>query len=130
MKNAVFTFPLPANEPVKSYMKGSPEREALEAELKRQSGIELDIPLIIGGKEVRTGNTGKVVMPHDHAHVLATYHKAGPEEVRMAIKAALDAHEPRLHHAQDSRPARRQVPRRDQRSLHARTEQELLPGRD
>ena len=93
MKNAVFTFPLPANEPVKSYMKGSPEREALEAELKRQSGIELDIPLIIGGKEVRTGNTGKVVMPHDHAHVLATYHKAGPEEVRMAIKAALDAHE-------------------------------------
>ena len=134
MKNAVFNFPLPANEPVKSYLKGSPERVALEAELKRQSSIELDIPLIIGGKEVRTGNTGKVVMPHDHAHVLATYHKAGPEEVRMAIKAALDAHEewdgPRLHHAQDSRPARRQVPRRDQRSLHARTEQELLSGRD
>ena len=93
MKNAVFTFPVPANEPVKSYLKGSPERVALEAELKRQSSIELDIPLIIGGKEVRTGNTGKVVMPHDHAHVLATYHKAGPEEVRMAIKAALDAHE-------------------------------------
>jgi 1-pyrroline-5-carboxylate dehydrogenase len=93
MKNAVFNFPLPANEPVKSYLKGSPERVALEAELKRQSGIQLDIPLIIGGKEVRTGNTGKVVMPHDHAHVLATYHKAGPEEVRMAIKAALDAHE-------------------------------------
>ena len=93
MKNAVFNFPLPANEPVKSYLKGSPERIALEAELKRQSSIELDIPLIIGGKEVRTGNTGKVVMPHDHAHVLATYHKAGPEEVRMAIKAALDAHE-------------------------------------
>ena len=81
MKNAVFNFPLPANEPVKSYLKGSPERAALEAELKRQSSIELDIPLIIGGKEVRTGNTGKVVMPHDHAHVLATYHKAGPEEV-------------------------------------------------
>ena len=93
MKNAVFNFPLPANEPVKSYLKGSPERVALEAELKRQSSVELDIPLIIGGKEVRTGNTGKVVMPHDHAHVLATYHKAGPEEVRMAIKAALDAHE-------------------------------------
>ena len=93
MKNAVFNFPLPANEPVKSYLKGSPERVALEAELKRQSGIQLDIPLIIGGKEVRTGNTGKVVMPHDHGHVLATYHKAGPEEVRMAIKAALDAHE-------------------------------------
>ena len=59
MKNAVFNFPLPANEPVKSYLKGSPERVALEAELKRQSGIQLDIPLIIGGKEIRTGNTGK-----------------------------------------------------------------------
>ena len=93
MKNAVFNFLLPANEPVKSYLKGSPERVALEAELKRQSGIQLDIPLIIGGKEVRTGNTGKVVMPHDHGHVLAIYHKAGPEEVKMAIKAALDAHE-------------------------------------
>ena len=93
MKNAVFNFPVPANEPVKSYLKGSPERVALEAELKRQSGIQLDIPLIIGGKEIRTGNTGKVVMPHDHGHVLAIYHKAGPEEVKMAIKAALDAHE-------------------------------------
>ena len=93
MKNAVFNFPVPANEPVKSYLKGSPERVALDAELKRQSGIQLDIPLIIGGKEIRTGNTGKVVMPHDHGHVLAIYHKAGPEEVKMAIKAALDAHE-------------------------------------
>ena len=93
MKNAIFNFPLPANEPVKSYLKGSPERTALEAELDRQGNMTLDIPLIIGGKEVRTGNTGKVVMPHNHAHVLATYHKAGPEEVRMAIKAAMDAHE-------------------------------------
>ena len=92
MRDAIYAFPDPANEPVKTYLKGSPEREALEKELKRQSSIEIEIPLIIGGKEVRTGNTGKVVMPHDHQHVLATYHKAGPAEVRMAIDAALAAH--------------------------------------
>ena len=92
MRDAIYAFPDPANEPVKTYLKGSPEREALEKELKRQSSIEIEIPLIIGGKEVRTGNTGKVVMPHDHHHVLATYHKAGPKEVRMAIDAAMAAH--------------------------------------
>ena len=92
MKNAIFSFPLPANEPVKTYLKGSPEREALEAELKKQSSQVIEIPLIIGGKEVRTGNTGKVVMPHNHQHVLATYHKAGEKEVQMAIDAAMEAH--------------------------------------
>lgn len=91
MRNAIYSFPNPTNEPVKSYLKGSTEREELEKELKRQSSIEIEIPLIIGGKEIRTGNTGKVVMPHDHKHVLATYHKAGPAEVRMAIDAAMEA---------------------------------------
>ena len=91
MKNAIYSFPIPANEPVLTYLEGSPERIALEKELERQKSVVLDIPLIIGGKEVRTGNTGKVVMPHDHGHVLATYHKAGPEEVRMAIDAAMKA---------------------------------------
>lgn len=93
MNNSIFTFPQPANEPVKSYLKGSPEREALEKELKRQSNTVIDIPLIIGGKEVRTENTGTVIMPHDHKHVLATYHKAGEKEVKMAIDAAMKAHE-------------------------------------
>ncbi len=92
MNNAIFSFPLPNNEPVKSYLNGSPERVTLENELKRQSSIQLDIPLIIGGKEVRTGNTGKVVMPHDHHHLLATYHKAGEKEVKMAIECAMEAH--------------------------------------
>lgn len=92
MRNAIVTFPLPANEPVKSYLKGSPERIALEAELERQSNTVVDIPLIIGGKEVRTGNTGKVVCPHDHQHVLATYQKVGEKEVQMAIDAAMEAH--------------------------------------
>lgn len=93
MNNAIINFPIPNNEPIKTYLKGSPERAALEEELKRQSKIQLDIPLIIGGKEVRTGNIGKVVMPHDHNHVLATYHKAGSREVKMAIDAAMAAHE-------------------------------------
>ncbi|MBR2297407.1 MAG: L-glutamate gamma-semialdehyde dehydrogenase [Bacteroidales bacterium] len=91
MNNAIYSFPLPANEPVKSYLKGSPEREALEAELKRQNKTVIEIPLIIDGKEVRTGDMGEVVMPHDHGHVLARYHKAGEKEVKMAIDAALRA---------------------------------------
>lgn len=91
MNNAIYSFPLPANEPVKSYLKGSPEREALEAELKRQKKTVIEIPLIIDGKEVRTGDMGEVVMPHDHKHVLARYHKAGEKEVKMAIDAALRA---------------------------------------
>ncbi|MEG2849834.1 MAG: aldehyde dehydrogenase family protein, partial [Bacteroidales bacterium] len=92
MNNAIFEFPLPVNEPVKSYLAGSPERIALDAELKRQSSMVIDIPLIIGGKEIRTGNTGNVVMPHNHKHILATYHKAGEKEVQMAVDAAMAAH--------------------------------------
>ncbi|MCF0163683.1 MAG: L-glutamate gamma-semialdehyde dehydrogenase [Bacteroidales bacterium] len=91
MNNQIYSFPLPQNEPVKGYLKGSAERIALEAELERQSKIEIEVPLIIGGKEIRTGNTGKVVMPHNHKHVLATYHKAGEKEVQMAIDAAMEA---------------------------------------
>ncbi len=91
--NAVFNFQLPVNEPIKTYLEGSPERVALDNELKRQSSTIIDIPLIIGGKEVRTGNTGVVVMPHNHKHVLATYHKASEKEVQMAIDSAMQAHQ-------------------------------------
>ena len=91
MNNAVINFPLPANEPVKAYMPGSPERVALEAELERQSNIVVDIPIIIGGKEIRTGDTGTVTCPHDHKHVLATYHKVTKKEIKMAIDAAMKA---------------------------------------
>ena len=93
MNNAIIQFPVPQNEPVKAYLEGSPERVALEAELKRQYNTVLDIPLIIGGKEIRTGNTDKVVCPHEHGHVLATFHKAGEKEVKMAIDAAMKARE-------------------------------------
>ncbi len=92
MNNAIINFPVPENEPVKTYLKGSPERVALEKELKRQYNTVVDIPIIIGGKEIRTGDTGEVVCPHDHKHVLATYHKVGKKEVEMAIKAAMEAH--------------------------------------
>jgi 1-pyrroline-5-carboxylate dehydrogenase len=91
MNNASFYFESPPNEPVLDYMPGSPERAAVENELSRQSKEVVEIPLIIGGKEVRTGKVGKVCMPHDHGHVLATYHMAGPQEVGMAIEAALSA---------------------------------------
>ena len=92
MNNSVINFPSPANEPVKTYLAGSPERTALEAELNRQFNTLVDIPIIIGGKEIRTGNTGKVVAPHDHKHVLGTYHKVSEKEVEMAIEAAMEAH--------------------------------------
>ncbi len=91
MNNSIFKFPNPGNEPVKSYAPGTPEKAELKKALKQLSGEQWDIPLVIGGKEIRTGNTGKVVMPHDHNHVLATYHKAGEKEVQMAIDAAMKA---------------------------------------
>ncbi len=92
MKNAIYNFPIPDNEPVKGYLKNSPERNGIEEELKRQSSTEIEIPLIIGGKEVRTGDTDIITMPHKHSHVLATYHKAGEKEIAMAIEAAKKAH--------------------------------------
>lgn len=92
MNNAIFVFEYPENEPIRSYVPGSRDRKQLVAELKRLSSEISEIPLIIGGKEVRTGDTGRVVMPHHHRHVLATYHKASPKEVNRAIDAAIKAH--------------------------------------
>ncbi len=91
MNNAIYNFPIPSNEPMLDYKKNSPERQQLEVELDRQLNNPIDIPLIIGGKEIRTTQTGQVTMPHKHSHVLATYFKASEEEVGMAIQAALDA---------------------------------------
>lgn len=92
MNNSIYNFPLPENETIREYLKGSTDREKLDAELKRQSETIVEIPLIIGGKEIFTGNTGKVVMPHDKNKTLAIYHKAGEKEVKMAIEAAKSAH--------------------------------------
>ncbi|MEE4214853.1 MAG: L-glutamate gamma-semialdehyde dehydrogenase, partial [Bacteroidales bacterium] len=91
MNNALYNFPVPENEPVLEYLSGSTERTLLEKELARQEAAGIEIPLIIGGREIRTGDTGKVSMPHRHGHTLATYHKAGEKEIKMAIDAAMEA---------------------------------------
>jgi 1-pyrroline-5-carboxylate dehydrogenase len=83
--------PQPINEPNRSYAPGTPERAELKARLKAMSAERIDIPLVIGGKEVRTGRLAQAVMPHDHKHVLADYHLAGPEQVQQAIAAAAEA---------------------------------------
>jgi len=89
--SGLIRIPPPANEPVLSYAPGSTERAQLKAKLTELSGSTLDIPLIIGGREVRTGRTSRAVMPHDHAHALANWHMAGPEEVALAIAASQEA---------------------------------------
>ncbi|UCF40060.1 MAG: L-glutamate gamma-semialdehyde dehydrogenase [Gemmatimonadota bacterium] len=83
--------PIPINEPVHSYAPGTPERAALKEKLAEMQREEIEFPLIIGGKEVRTGKTYKAVMPHRHGHTLATWHMAGKEEAEMAIRAAREA---------------------------------------
>lgn len=92
MANAIFNLGLPDNEEVKSYAPGSPERELLKARLAEMQNEQVDIPLIIGGKEIRTGNTENIVLPHNHKKVLGKYHKAGEKEVQMAIDAAMEAY--------------------------------------
>jgi 1-pyrroline-5-carboxylate dehydrogenase len=91
MNNAIFNFKEPRNETVLSYISGSKERKLLEDELVIQSSKVIDIPLIINGKEIRTGKVGKISMPSNHGHVLATYHMATEKEVSLAIDAALEA---------------------------------------
>lgn len=89
--NGFFEMKQPQNEGVKSYAPGSPERQRLKAKLEELSGKVIDIPLIINGKEVRTGRTKTCVMPHDHGHILANYHLAGPKEIQDAIEGAVNA---------------------------------------
>src|SRR5438128_9069788 len=84
-------IPTPVNEPVPSYAPGSRERSELKLALKDLSGRQIEIPVVIGGKEIRTGKTVDAVMPHCHRHVLAKVHQAGPEEVTAAVKAAREA---------------------------------------
>jgi 1-pyrroline-5-carboxylate dehydrogenase len=91
MTHGAFRTPDPTNEPVRSYAPGSPERASIEARLNSMASEVVDVPIIIGGKEIRTGNTGDMVMPHDHAHSLGVFHKAGAAEVTQAIDAATEA---------------------------------------
>ncbi|RAK63800.1 L-glutamate gamma-semialdehyde dehydrogenase [Hymenobacter edaphi] len=91
MANGFFNVPAPKNEPVKGYAPGSPERAELQAMLKTLKSQERDIPMYIGGQEVRTGNVQRISPPHDHQHTLGQFHLGSAEHVQQAIDAALAA---------------------------------------
>jgi 1-pyrroline-5-carboxylate dehydrogenase len=92
MTSGIVAVPAPRNEPVLSHAPGTPERRALRAQLKKMAGEVGEIRPCIGGRRVPTGRTVDVVMPHDHRHILAVCHQAGPGEVAAAIDAARAAH--------------------------------------
>ena len=89
----LFRPPEPRNEAVKDYAPGSSERAELQSRLRQLQGERIEVPLVIGGTEIRTGDTFEAVMPHDKDHVLATVHKGGAQEVELAIGAAANAWE-------------------------------------
>jgi len=88
MSHGTYMTPIPQNEPVLGYVPGSPERASVKAKLAEMAAVQIEVPLIIGGKEVRTGDTAPMIMPHDREHVLGIYHKATSEHVNLAIEAA------------------------------------------
>jgi len=93
MPKGIYKVPVAVNEPIKSYASGSPERKELQAMLKELRSKELDIPMYIGNKEVRSENKTRLAPPHDHKHTLGHFHKSDKTHVEQAIKAALDAKE-------------------------------------
>nr|WP_321231845.1 L-glutamate gamma-semialdehyde dehydrogenase [uncultured Psychroserpens sp.] len=91
MGKGFFNVPIAINEPVKSYAPGSPEREAVLATYKDMWNTKIDVPLYINGKDVATGNTKTMSAPHDHQHIVGTYHLAEKSHVEDAIATALEA---------------------------------------
>ena len=91
MGKGFFNVPEPVNEPVKSYAPGSPEREAVAKQYKSYYNSSVDVPLYIGSEEIKTGNTKNMSLPHDHKHVVGTYHLAEKQHVDKAISTALEA---------------------------------------
>ena len=91
MINARVSVPTPRNEPILSYAPGSPEKLALKEQLRAFSDEAIEIPLLIGGGDVTTGDLGRCILPHDHRHTLATYHKGNADTVHQAIEAAAQA---------------------------------------
>ncbi len=91
MSNGIFQVPKPYNEPILTYKPGSAERAVLQARLAEMAAQEIEVPIIIGGQEIKTGDLAEMYAPHDHSLKLGVYHKAGSKEVEMAIEAALEA---------------------------------------
>jgi len=91
MLNGIARIPTPVNEPIRSYAPGSAERASLKQRLAEMLREKIEIPVVVGGREIRTGSTIDQVCPHDHGHVLAAAHQAGGAEVEQAIAAARDA---------------------------------------
>jgi 1-pyrroline-5-carboxylate dehydrogenase len=91
MANGIFRIPTPANEPVLEYRPGSPERAALKKKLDEMASTTVDIPIIVGGREIRTGNLTRIAMPHAHGHELGHFHQAGAKEIEMAIESSQKA---------------------------------------
>ncbi|MGE5340800.1 MAG: L-glutamate gamma-semialdehyde dehydrogenase [Candidatus Omnitrophota bacterium] len=91
MDHTIFKIKEPANEPTLSYAPGSPERAIMKQTLDRMSNETFEIPAIIGGKEFFSGETEPMIMPHDHRHVMGTWHKTSEEWIELAIKTALTA---------------------------------------
>ncbi|MBS1722162.1 MAG: L-glutamate gamma-semialdehyde dehydrogenase [Armatimonadetes bacterium] len=91
MSLGTFEYPLPINEPVLNYAPGSPERTRLKQVLGELKSQVVDVPMVIGGQDVRSENTGEIRPPHETAHLLGRYHKGNADHVRQAIDAALAA---------------------------------------
>ncbi|MDZ7333197.1 MAG: L-glutamate gamma-semialdehyde dehydrogenase [candidate division KSB1 bacterium] len=91
MTNGIFNVPVPSNEPVLSYGPGSPEKKALKAKIAELKSKEIEIPIIVGGEELKTGRLAECRCPHETKHLLGVYHKSSEKEVNQAIDAALKA---------------------------------------
>ncbi len=93
MPKGIYKVPVARNEPVKNYLPGSPERSELKKVLEEMKSEVIDIPMIIDGKEVRTGNTVSMHPPHERKHLLGHFHRGDASHVQLAIDAALKARE-------------------------------------
>src|SRR5690606_13661260 len=91
MSKGFFKVPKAVNEPVKSYAKGTPEREAVLKAYKEMWNSHVEVPLYIGSEEIKTGNTKNLSAPHDHKHIVGKYHLAEKKHIERAISAALEA---------------------------------------